>query len=136
MKKLVLALAVCAAVPAAFAESNVTLYGGADAGLTVQKFKGQDTMVSLSNGNWITNMFGFAGTEDLGNGNSVFFRLEQGYDLTTGEGEGAFNRQAFLGVEGSLGQLAFGRIGALGSDNVEYSIHGSSAYTTSFSPLF
>lgn len=134
MKKLILALAVCAALPA-YAESHVTLYGGADGGLTVQKLQGKSATATFSNGNWDTNMFGFTGTEDLGNGNSVFFRLEQEYDLSSGEGEGAFKRQAYLGMEGAWGQLAFGRIGALGSDNGEYSIHGTSAYNTSFSSL-
>lgn len=134
MKKIILSLAVCAALPA-YAGSNVTLYGGVDGGVTVQKLQGKSATTTFSNGNWDTNMFGFTGTEDLGNGYSVFFRLEQGYDLSSGSGDGAFNRQSYLGVEGPWGQLAFGRIGALGSDNGEYSIHGSSAYTTSFSPL-
>ena len=85
-------------------------------------------------------MFGFTGTEDLGSGNSAFFRLEQGYVLSNGkeddnDGDKAFNRQAYLGFESNFGQIAFGRIGALGSYNGEYSISGSSAYNTSFSAL-
>ena len=140
MKKLVFAVVVSFVASAVYAETSVTLYGGADGGITVQKLKGKSATVKFANGNLDTNMFGITGTEDLGSGNSVFFRLEQGYVLSNGKedddsGDKAFNRQAYLGFTSRLGQVAFGRIGALGSYNGEYSISGSSAYNTSFSAL-
>lgn len=121
------------AASAVYAETSVTLYGGADGGIIVQKLKGKAATVKFANGSLDTNMFGFTGTEDLGNGNSVFFRLEQGFVLAKGKedddsGDMAFNRQTYIGFESGLGQVAFGRIGALGSYNGEYSISRSSAY--------
>ena len=140
MKKLLLAVVLPLAATSVYAETSVMLYGGADGGITVQKLKGKSATVRFANGSLDTNMFGFTGTEDLGSGNNVFLRLEQGYVLSNGKedddkGDKAFNRQAYLGFESSFGQVAFGRIGALGSYNGEYSISGSSAYNTSFSVL-
>lgn len=140
MKKFLLAASAFFAATVAYAESSVTLYGGADGGITVQKLKGKSATVKFANGSLDTNMFGLTGTEGLGSGNSIFFRLEQGYKLSNGKeddnnGDMAFNRQAYLGFKSDLGQVAFGRIGALGSYNGEYSISGSSAYNTSFSAL-
>ena len=94
----------------------------------------------MSDGNWASNSFGIRGTEDLGNGNSVFFRLEQGFNISNGEvangpDNGAFNRQATLGVAGNWGQFAFGRFGGLTSDTGTYSILGGSAYGTNFQPV-
>lgn len=140
MKKLLLALVLPLTAASAYAETSVTLYGGADGGITVQKLKGKSATVKFANGSLDTNMFGFTGTEDLCSGSSIFFRLEQGYVLSNGKedddnGDTAFNRQAYLGFASRLGQIAFGRIGALGSYNGEYSISDSSAYNTSFSSL-
>ena len=64
------------------------LYGVLDAGVTVSKVHGGDTKVQMSNGNWMGNRWGIKGSEDLGSGNSVFFKLEQGYKLSNGN-EGA-----------------------------------------------
>ena len=85
MKKLVFAVVVSFVASAVYAETSVTLYGGADGGITVQKLKGKSATVKFANGSLDTNMFGITGTEDLGSGNSVFFRLEQGYVLSNGK---------------------------------------------------
>ncbi len=139
MKRLVLASAVALAFSgAAYAESSVTLYGAADVGATVTKLKDQSATVSMSNGNWLSNKFGIKGNEDLGNGYSVFFTLEQGYQLSSGNESisgKAFGRQSFVGVKGGFGQIAVGRIGALGSDNGDYTIMGWAPYTTSFQAI-
>lgn len=66
MKKLVFAVVVSFAASAVYAETSVTLYGGADGGITVQKLKGKSATVKFANGSLNTNMFGFTGTEDLG----------------------------------------------------------------------
>lgn len=134
MKKLILASALCAAVPA-MAASNVTLYGAVDGGVTATKLTGQDATYTMTNGNWLANKFGIAGTEELGNGNAAFFKLEQGFKLNNGQGEGAFRRQAFLGLEGNWGKFAFGRMGALGSDSGDFSLFTGTAYGTSFQPI-
>jgi len=62
--------------------------------------------------------WGIKGTEDLGNGYSVGFILEQGFNSDDGA-EGVdgkqFNRESILNVKGGFGSLAFGRTGALSS---------------------
>lgn len=62
--------------------------------------------------------WGIKGTEDLGNGYSVGFILEQGFNADNGaEGVSGkqFNRESILSVNGGFGSLAFGRTGALSS---------------------
>ena len=109
MKKTLLAAALLAATSYATAASNVTLYGVLDAGVTVSKLHGDSTKVQMSNGNWMGNRWGIKGSEDLGNGNSVFFKLEQGFKLSNGneasEGK-AFSREAALGLSGTWGTVA------------------------------
>lgn len=133
-----LAAALLAATSYATAATDVTLYGVLDAGVTVSKVHGGDTKVQMSNGNWMGNRWGIKGSEDLGSGNSVFFKLEQGYKLSNGneaaEGK-AFSREAALGVSGNWGTVAFGRFGGLSSDCGTYSILGGTPYTTSFQTI-
>lgn len=64
--------------------------------------------------------------------------MEQGFNIDDGtatEPGDAFGRQSYLGISGNWGQIAFGRIGALGSDDGTYTIMGGSAYATKFSPI-
>jgi predicted porin len=135
MKKTLVALALSSVAGFAFAGSSVTLYGIIDSGVAVSKNKGADTKVQMVNGIYQGNRWGIKGVEDLGNGNSVFFQLEQGFKLSTGaehkEGK-AFSRQANLGLRGSWGEFSFGRFGALSSDCGSYSILGGSPITTSY----
>lgn len=138
MKKTLLAAALLAATSYATAASNVTLYGVLDAGVTVSKLHGDSTKVQMSNGNWMGNRWGIKGSEDLGNGNSVFFKLEQGFSLSNGneaKAGKAFSREAALGVTGDWGTVAFGRFGGLSSDCGTYSILGGAPYTTSFQTI-
>ena len=69
--------------------------------------------------------WGIKGVEDLGNGYSVGFILEQGFNSDDGsvgnkwkdkkgeEVSGAFNRESKLYVQGDFGQIGFGRLGSL-----------------------
>ena len=116
MKKTLIAAAVMAASGVAFAASNVTLYGVIEEGVVVSKAKHEDTLVNLKSGFDSGNRWGLRGVEDLGNGYSVGFILEQGFTANNGdEGEAgkAFNREAILSVKGGFGSLAFGRTGGL-----------------------
>ena len=116
MKKTLIAAAVMAASGVAFAASNVTLYGVIEEGVVVSKAKHKDTLVNLKSGFDSSNRWGLRGVEDLGNGYSVGFILEQGFTANNGdEGEAgkAFNREAILSVKGGFGSLAFGRTGGL-----------------------
>ncbi len=59
---------------------------------------------------------GLEGVEDLGNGYSVGFQLEQGYNLddgTTAKRHRYIHRESRLFVQGGFGTLSFGRFGSL-----------------------
>lgn len=70
----------------AMAEPAVTMYGILDGGVTVSKLQHQTAKVQMTNGNWLSNRWGLMGQEDLGGGNSVFFKLEQGFGSDSGKG--------------------------------------------------
>ncbi|GAC1420048.1 MAG: porin [Burkholderiaceae bacterium] len=113
MKKSLLALAVLGAVSGiASAQTSVTIYGVADAGLTRERYAGTSTN-RLDSGNQSGDRLGFKGNEDLGGGLSAQFLLEQGFQIDTGAAgdasRGAFNRQAYLGLTGAFGQIRLGR---------------------------
>ncbi|HEY9281646.1 MAG TPA: porin [Eoetvoesiella sp.] len=128
MKKtlLVAALAVGFA-GVAHAETSVTLYGIADAGIGYEKrtsANGADSKrVGLVDGVASGNRWGLKGAEDLGNGLQAVFQLESGYDITTGsqlqsdeDTDRLFGRHATIGLKSaSWGQLDFGRQTNIGS---------------------
>ncbi|THU02557.1 porin [Lampropedia puyangensis] len=110
MKKLLVAAAALSAlVGGASAQSNVVLYGEADAGIG-QRYTMDDTgFISNYSG---TSRWGVRGSEDLGNGLKANFNLESGtIDLGSGSvgGNGSFNRQAWVGVSGGFGSVMMGR---------------------------
>ncbi|MFO1232637.1 MAG: porin [Paenacidovorax caeni] len=118
MKKSLLALAVLAASGAAMAQSSVTLYGVADAGVTY--VNGDKSWSGVTSGNNLTSRIGFRGVEDLGGGLKANFRLEAGLNLDNGDGNSgystsnaanglAFKRQSTVGLEGGFGEVRLGR---------------------------
>ena len=119
MQKKLIALAVAGLVSApAFAQSNVTIYGVADAGLAWGEHGDQDFNGVLS-GVLSGSRIGFKGTEDLGNGLKAVFTLEQGFSIDTGNESNAskaFQRQAFVGLSGGFGTVSLGRQYAPGYD--------------------
>lgn len=81
----------------------------------------------MATGNQSGNRFGLKGVEDLGNGLSVGFVLENGFALddgTLGQSGRLFGREANLFVRGAFGELSFGRLGALDSANGSYGLLG------------
>lgn len=117
MKKHVFALAVLGLSGAALAQSSVTLYGIADAGIGKAKIDG-DTKVNMISGSTLNNAvsrLGVRGTEDLGGGLKVGFAFETGLTLedgTTysgGNGGGFWGREANLWIGGDWGTFRMGR---------------------------
>lgn len=109
-------LASLVAAGAVCAESNVTLYGVMDAGVSVVKGKGSDTLVQALNNGDAVSRWGLKGKEDIGNGNFVSFVLEQGIKPMTGQEATTgvlFDRDSILTVGGNWGQFSFGRTGSL-----------------------
>lgn len=114
MKKSLLALAVAAALPAAaFAQTNVQLYGIGDVNLTIANDDASsngDTQLRMNDGTQSGSRVGVQGSEDLGGGLSANFRFELGLDVDDGDSEGKlFGRQARVGLKGSFGEVRFGR---------------------------
>lgn len=121
MQKKIIALAVAGlASTAAFAQSNVTIYGSLDAGYTYRydKMNNLGTNVagsrsSIDTGSSAGNRLGFKGVEDLGNGLKAVFLLEQGFNFDTGamgQGGRMFGRQAYVGLTGGFGTAVAGRM--------------------------
>ena len=117
MQKKIIALAIAGlASTAAFAQTNVTIYGVADATLEVAKstganggdvnnVAGQSRLASNS------SLLGFKGVEDLGNGLKALFQFESGIDFT-GNGDASWNttRDSFVGLTGGFGTAVAGTL--------------------------
>ena len=130
MQKKIIALAVAGLVSgAAFAQTNVTVYGIADVGWEYfgnSQFDGQKSTNKISDGGQDASRVGFKGTEDLGNGLSVFFQLEQRFNLDTPDVSG---RNSNVGLTGkSWGTVKLGSFGSLLDDYNGYSEAGGMGY--------
>ncbi|QXL83438.1 porin [Comamonas sp. NLF-1-9] len=114
MKKSLIALAVLGASGFAMAQSSVTLYGVADAGIgrshnyaTGVNTTGMKANDTVNNGN---SRLGVRGVEDLGGGLKAGFNFEAGLNLKTGANDAAFwQRNANMYLAGSWGQFLMGR---------------------------
>lgn len=89
--KLLAALIGSCCATAALAQTSLTLYGIADAGVQASRF-GNGTQYNLASGIADGSRLGFKGTEDLGGGYKAIFTLESRIELDTGD-----NRNGFLG---------------------------------------
>lgn len=136
MKKSLIALAVLAASGAAMAQSSVTLYGIADVWVgSTKSGVNAKSVTQMGSGGFNGSRYGFKGSEDLGGGLKAVFKLEQGFDISTGGANpGAFNRQAFVGLEGGFGSLTLGNVWSAMDDVIGA---GNGAFDTgAFSPLY
>lgn len=128
MKKTLAALAVLGAFAGSAFAANVTLYGIADAGLIYKHVDNGEATThtfALDSGVSSASRFGLKGAEDLGNGMSVGFKLENGFKIDDGQmGQSGrlFGREASLYVKGDFGTVAFGRMGGLASSSGSYDI--------------
>lgn len=126
MQKKIIALAVAAlASTAAFAQTNVTIYGIADANLAGTTYLGaatKQTQYGINSGALSTSRIGFKGVEDLGNGLKALFTLEYGLGIDGSNGIGfspissAVARQQFVGLTGGFGTVIAGHLQTTGLD--------------------
>jgi predicted porin len=110
----------------AYAQSSVTLYGVLDSGLLYQSTSaasfnpaGKDLgrLYTLKDGGIYSSLWGMKGTEDIGGGYSVNFRLQGAFSSTNGTlrlsdtpGTVAlFNQVASVGMSGPFGSVNIGR---------------------------
>lgn len=121
MQKKIIALAIAGlASTAAFAQSNVTIYGIADYGYSYRHNSignASDSASQFNAGQQSASRIGFKGVEDLGNGLKAVFLVEQGLNIDTTTGDVgastnniAFVRQAYGGLTGGFGTLIGGRL--------------------------
>ena len=139
MQKKLIALAVAGlASSAAFAQSNVTIYGIADIAY-VHSSSGSSKTSGVDSGGWSSSRLGFRGTEDLGDGMKAVFTLEYGLapDVNSGVGVtatgGGNARQTWVGLQNSTGTIKLGRQNSLGKNGTDK--YDAMASTT-FSPLY
>ena len=155
MKKTLAAVAVLGAFAGSALAADVQLYGILDTGLrylhsdmdyaanfTTDKqpgfngFTGADATDSFSmeSGMQSGSRWGIKGTEDLGNGLTVGFILEDGFSADTGaEKDQMFDRESSLFLQGSFGKIAFGRMGSINNGVSSWGKHGvMSAFGTSW----
>jgi len=94
---------------------NVTIYGILDTGVEYVSHAssaGSGVVRMPSTTGELPSRWGLTGSESLGNGYKAIFTLESGLALGSGtlnQGGRMFGRQAFVGIDGPLGTLTFGR---------------------------
>ena len=116
MQKKIIALAVAAlASSAAFAQSNVTVYGIADVGQAFVKSSGaangvnQGTVGRLDSN---SSYLGFKGVEDLGNGLKALFQFETGFAADKGfwSSTATSGRDSYVGLTSNFGTVLAGNL--------------------------
>jgi len=108
MKKTLIALAALAAT-ASFAQSSVTLFGGADLGYR-NVSSGANKFSGMSQDGIYSSRFGVNGVEDLGGGLKANFHFEGGMNPDVGtSGKFDFARKSTIGLAGGFGEVRLGR---------------------------
>ena len=138
-KKTILVAALGAISAGAYA-ADVELYGVVDTGLkythekwqeksAAGKYTEKDQSFTMESGTNSATRFGLRGSEDLGNGLKVGFKLENGFSSDTGAlGENRiFGREASVNVSGDFGTVYAGRMGILRSDTGSVGFYGAMA---------
>lgn len=134
-KTTLLAMAVSAAAFSVQA-AQVSLYGSVSTGVLYQNqaslsggTENQESKDSftMESGFWGDSIWGITGEEDLGNGWTVGFTLENEFGSDTGEMAGAdgrkiFDSQAYLSIGNDLVKFAFGNIGGLASAGGDFDL--------------
>lgn len=118
LKALTIGLSMALPLLAGAEETSVTLYGNIDTAIQYvnhipdgdggHKSSVHFTDVTAS----FPSYWGLRGTEQISDNLSAVFALESGFTPGTGksgQGDRLFGRQAWVGLKGDWGQLAFGR---------------------------
>lgn len=144
MKKTLAAVAVLGAFAGSALAADVQLYGVVDTGLRYTHFDGDAAAAGydavdkfeMKSGQQSGSRFGFKGTEDLGNGLTVGFILENQFNSDDGsltDDDHFFRREASLFLEGGFGKIAMGRIGSINNGVSSWAQFGMlSAFGTSW----
>jgi predicted porin len=116
MKKSLIALALVAAAPVAFAAtSNVDVYGAIDASVTNVDVKingvtlADNTVVGSLPGALDGSKIGLKGSEDLGGGMKAVWQVESTIDVDGGASRTFGTRNTYVGLSGGFGTVLAGR---------------------------
>ena len=130
-KKSLAALAVLGAAAGYASAADVTLFGVVATGLIYphQTFA-DDSQADVNNfamdsGVSSASRFGLKGTEELGNGLKVGFKLENGFQSDSGalkSEKRIFDREASVSLYSDFGTLSMGRMGGVGSGAGTYDL--------------
>ena len=134
MKKTLAAVAVLGAFAGTALAADVTLYGKIDAGLNYTHVS-EDGSAStddftMKSGQNSGSRFGLKGTEQISEGLTVGFQLENGFSIDDGQdgqGDRLFGREARLFVQTDFGEFGFGRIGGIDSGVGSYDLIGDAS---------
>ena len=124
--KLVGAVALLGCAGVVHAQSSVTLYGVIDSGLLYQSTAAASfaphaanlgKVYRLKDGGIYASLWGLKGSEDIGGGYHINFKLQGSFDSSTGKSglsdttgvTAAFNQFATIGVSGPVGTFNAGR---------------------------
>ena len=138
MRKTLVAVAAALAFGSLSAHAgDVQMYGLIDVGLSYVHSDADQPGVdsvdkfTMENASEFGSRWGIRGTEDLGNGYKVGFKLESGFNADTGtlQENRLFRREAGLTLYGPFGSLGFGRFGGIASAAGTYDLIG---YVDSF----
>ncbi len=133
MKKTLAAVAVLGAFAGSAFAADVTMYGRVDAGLLYQRVdadvagQAAENSWGLESGNMTGSRFGIKGSEQISDGLTVGFTLENGFKSDTGNfgtSGKLFDREARLYVATDYGELGVGRMGRILSDAGSYAQRG------------
>lgn len=107
--------------------NSASLSGGVDAENKPLNNQQSVDSFSMESGFWGDSIWGITGEEDLGNGWTVGFTLENEFGSDTGEMAGAddgvlFDSQAYLRIGNDFVNIAFGNIGGLASAGGDFDL--------------
>jgi predicted porin len=111
MKKILPLLCGLALCNGAFAQSNVTVYGVMDLGISVDRGGIAGTSTRVTSGMATQSRIGFRGTEELGDGLAAFFVIEGGIhgdNGTSTQNNTVFGRNTAVGLRGHFGTISAG----------------------------
>lgn len=110
--KLIAGAALALVSGVAAAQSAVTVYGNLDVGvLTRNHAPDGAASTSMANGGITPSIWGFRGTEDLGDGLKAHFNLEGHFAADTGISDARlFRRQSNVGLSGGFGTVTLGNM--------------------------